>query len=347
MAASIPCSVVANKVVTPTSTANVGMKRWRSIAPIRTGTTLLLMSARPNTWMTTFSTINGRLQAQSAVHALISTAFICDILSRLWAGRRNLTPRQEATRRLSGRRVRLHFGKRNCTWKRSCQSGPPRWGVTTLSKAISCKLIGSLSIFIILPKPPPIGTVQRSSLAASQFAVKALHDTYLRRSSRQGPSPEEWKESNRRQADHIAVKVRQIGCGLKKGKPDPSFQFSDEEIEKLAEIEHRRWMADRRLNGWSYGPTRDSKLGHHPISANDLPQGFSINDVVCQHLRAGRRREDVYPRLRAVLRETQLPPPEALIRLAEITDFNLYVTITFDSLLEEAINKTRSANVSY
>src|SRR5271165_328031 len=94
MAASIPCSVVANKVVTPTSTANVGMKRWRSIAPLRTGTTLLLMSARPNTWMTTFSTINGRLQAQSAFHALISTAFICDILSRLWTGHR---PRFDAT----------------------------------------------------------------------------------------------------------------------------------------------------------------------------------------------------------------------------------------------------------
>jgi hypothetical protein len=82
------------------------------------------------------------------------------------------------------------------------------------------------------------------------------------------------------------------------------------------------------------------------ISANDLPHEFLINDVVCQHLRAGRRREDVYPRLRAVLRETQFQPPEALIRLAEITDFNLYVTITFDSLLEEAINKTRFNGIS-
>jgi hypothetical protein len=36
MVASIPCSVVANKVVTPMSTANVGMKRWRSIAPLKT-----------------------------------------------------------------------------------------------------------------------------------------------------------------------------------------------------------------------------------------------------------------------------------------------------------------------
>lgn len=47
--------------------------------------------------------------------------------------------------------------------------------------------------------------------------------------------------------------------------PVPSFHFSAEEIEKLAEIEHRRWIADRRLEGWSYGPTRDSKLKHHPM----------------------------------------------------------------------------------
>ncbi len=77
------------------------------------------------------------------------------------------------------------------------------------------------------------------------------------------------------------------------------------------------------------------------IPATDLRADFSINDVVTQHLRAGRRREDVYPRLRAVLRETHFSPPEPLIQLAQITDFNLYVTIAFDSLLEEAINITR------
>jgi hypothetical protein len=62
--------------------------------------------------------------------------------------------------------------------------------------------------------------------------AKALHNAYLRKSGGQGPSPEErspsvsWedlpeesRESNRRQAYHIAIKVRQIGCRLKKGKP--------------------------------------------------------------------------------------------------------------------------------
>ena len=41
--------------------------------------------------MTTFNTINGRLQAQSEFHVLISTAFICDILraSFSWHARRS------------------------------------------------------------------------------------------------------------------------------------------------------------------------------------------------------------------------------------------------------------------
>jgi hypothetical protein len=108
--------------------------------------------------------------------------------------------------------------------------------------------------------------------------AKALHKTYRRKWDKEGVSsedsltrlaweelPEEWKESNRRQADHIAVKARQIGCRVERRKRDPSFQFSREEIEKLAEIEHRRWMADRKLSGWSYGPTRDSKSKHHPM----------------------------------------------------------------------------------
>ena len=82
------------------------------------------------------------------------------------------------------------------------------------------------------------------------------------------------------------------------------------------------------------------------ISANDLPPDFSINDVVCRHLRLGQRREDVYPRLRAVLRETRFSPPEPLMQLAQITDFNLYVTTGFDSLLEEAINLTRFNGIS-
>lgn len=36
-------------------------------------------------------------------------------------------------------------------------------------------------------------------------------------------------------------------------------------LEELAALEHRRWIADRVIDGWSYGATRDDDLKHHPL----------------------------------------------------------------------------------
>ena len=49
----------------------------------------------------------------------------------------------------------------------------------------------------------------------------------------------------------------------------------------------------------------------------------------------------MYTRLRSILREARFAPSPALLKLAEITDFNLYVSTTFDSLLEDALNAVR------
>jgi class 3 adenylate cyclase len=72
-----------------------------------------------------------------------------------------------------------------------------------------------------------------------------------------------------------------------------------------------------------------------------LPPAFTLNDVVCWFLAARGRREEAYTRLRGVLREASFAPPRALLQLAQITDFDLYVTTTFDPLLEQAINAER------
>jgi len=63
--------------------------------------------------------------------------------------------------------------------------------------------------------------------------------------------------------------------------------------------------------------------------------------VVCWFLSTHGRREDTYTRMRSVLREATFAPPIALRQLAQITDFDLFVTTTFDSLLEQAINAER------
>jgi len=72
-----------------------------------------------------------------------------------------------------------------------------------------------------------------------------------------------------------------------------------------------------------------------------LPQPLTLNDVICCYLAQRGRREEAYTRLRSIMREVQIEPPPALRQLAQITDFDLFVTTTFDPLLENAINLER------
>ena len=77
------------------------------------------------------------------------------------------------------------------------------------------------------------------------------------------------------------------------------------------------------------------------VDASLLPQPLALNDVVCSYLGQRGRREEAYTRLRSILRETEFEPPPVLRQLAQITDFDLFVTTTFDPLLERAVNAER------
>jgi TIR domain/SIR2-like domain len=88
------------------------------------------------------------------------------------------------------------------------------------------------------------------------------------------------------------------------------------------------WIAERLA----------AKLG---VDVAELPKPYTLNDVVCWFLASRGRREEAYTRLRSLLRDASFAPPLALRRLAQITDFDLFVTTTFDPLLEQAINAER------
>ena len=77
------------------------------------------------------------------------------------------------------------------------------------------------------------------------------------------------------------------------------------------------------------------------VSTTGLPQPLSLNDVVCCYLGQRGRREEAYTRIRSIMREVEFEPPPALRQLAQITDFDLFVTTTFDPLLERAVNLER------
>lgn len=83
--------------------------------------------------------------------------------------------------------------------------------------------------------------------------------------------------------------------------------------------------------------------GKLAVDTSQLPQPYTLNDVVCWFLASRGRREEAYTRLRSIFRDASFAPPLALRQLAQITDFDLFVTTTFDPLLEQAINAERFA----
>jgi TIR domain len=67
----------------------------------------------------------------------------------------------------------------------------------------------------------------------------------------------------------------------------------------------------------------------------------TLNDVAREHLLAGGERNAIYTRLSRILRERCPVPGGALRDLAGIAAFNLYLTTTFDPLLERSLNAVR------
>jgi len=102
-----------------------------------------------------------------------------------------------------------------------------------------------------------------------EILARAIHAEYRNEQRRQGatatgnPSVVPWeqlpgslKESNRDQAAHIGVKLAAIGCGIAPLSDWGADQltFTEAEIERLAELEHRRWVEQRLRDGWTLGP---------------------------------------------------------------------------------------------
>jgi len=75
-----------------------------------------------------------------------------------------------------------------------------------------------------------------------------------------------YRDASRQQADHLWAKLattdgRAVPLDQAQGQ---TFAFAPLEVERLAEVEHRRWAADRYLAGWTYAQVRDNARRHHP-----------------------------------------------------------------------------------
>lgn len=74
------------------------------------------------------------------------------------------------------------------------------------------------------------------------------------------------RESSRLQADHIWVKLKQIGCDTHHvtDRRIALMTFTDKEVETLAEMEHGRWNVERLSQGWTLGDKVDHEQKRSP-----------------------------------------------------------------------------------
>lgn len=85
---------------------------------------------------------------------------------------------------------------------------------------------------------------------------------------------EDFRESNRQQADHIPVKLNAIGCDFIPvlGRKPKLIKFTDDEINIMAEMEHARFVTERQVQGWSIGPTnKKKKISPYLVEWDQLP----------------------------------------------------------------------------
>lgn len=128
-----------------------------------------------------------------------------------------------------------------------------------------------------------------------EVLARVIHEDYVRNQEKEGQTPETnpsmvpWeqlpenlKESNRLQADHIGLKLKAIGCGIAPlidwdvGAP----KIFQENIELLAEMEHERWMDERLRDGWQLGELRDvpKKVSQYLVPWNNLEENIKDYD---------------------------------------------------------------------
>jgi voltage-gated potassium channel Kch len=133
---------------------------------------------------------------------------------------------------------------------------------------------GRLAVFGVLDAACDPALLERGALV--EKLARAVHARYLVEYA--GSSPvqgsqlpweeldEHYRADNRAQAEHIGAKLAEIGAVIVPAASNlPPFTFaegSEGDVERLARMEHDRWMAARRRTGVVYGEERTART--HP-----------------------------------------------------------------------------------
>ena len=137
-------------------------------------------------------------------------------------------------------------------------------------------LRGRISVFEVIQEACMPANI-RDDAFIEQLA-RSIHADYVAKSEARGETeaenksmvpwdklPKDLRDANVAQAAGIGAKLEAINAVVVPESAEASdFSFTPEEVEGLAELEHKRWMNERIAQGWSYGPKRDNRRKIHP-----------------------------------------------------------------------------------
>jgi hypothetical protein len=126
---------------------------------------------------------------------------------------------------------------------------------------------------------------------------RGIHDGYRQQQRNRpdlDPALQSWanlrsdfRQSNLDQADHVAAKLRRIGCVIvaegDEGEPVESFTVA--EVEVMSEMEHGRWTAERLRAGWVWGEVRDPATKRSPYLVGWTELSDEIREIDRQAVR--------------------------------------------------------------
>jgi hypothetical protein len=88
---------------------------------------------------------------------------------------------------------------------------------------------------------------------------------------------EHYRQANYHRVDRLNAELDALNCRIMPLKDwyAPVLEFSAEEIEKMASLEHDYWCIDKRSQGWRFGPERSDALKTNPdlVTWTELPVG--------------------------------------------------------------------------
>jgi hypothetical protein len=116
--------------------------------------------------------------------------------------------------------------------------------------------------------------------------------------------------------------------------------------EQGREVRLYRALAERLLEKYELGSTSESVEGQAADDEVVLRPHQELNDAVCALAQRGKRIQELYRPINDLLRSilgARPTIPEALRQLAQIRDFDLFVTTTCDDLLARALDEVRGA----